>query len=324
MLKRVGSGAALIIFAYGFFHACNIIWPAPIFAQTNIPNTLPAPKIHGVKITSPTKFQQVPVGSNLLISGTSKANSTSSCKVSVIVDGIRPYQQAVPTSGPNDYSKWSFTLASKYTTIKQGENKITAKYFCKDNPKLVSFYSVNVTGVGSAIVSAPPSMQQRQHQAIAATGNNATPTVLHQASPTSKTLSISTDITRNPIIPGDKQNITISLHDALSNVKVVGAKLDGKVSSANGLTSKEFKNSTGVDGQVSYSWIIEKNAKPGLFIVRLNASAAGYDPKSATTAFEVYPNGGSSTVQHPGGAGTSKDHHGHSSSSDSVTRAPIP
>ena len=33
------------------------------------------------------------------------------------------------------------------TLIKQGTNEITAKFSCKPNPSLASFYSVNVTGV---------------------------------------------------------------------------------------------------------------------------------------------------------------------------------
>ena len=44
--------------------------------------------IAGVKITSPTKGQQVPVDRDLTISGISTDNSkTSDCKVSVIVNG---------------------------------------------------------------------------------------------------------------------------------------------------------------------------------------------------------------------------------------------
>lgn len=321
MLTQVRSIALLILFGYGVLLVSGAVWPSAIFAQTNMPNTTAPPKIHGVKITSPIKSQQFPVGSNLLISGTSKANSTSACQVSVIVDGIKPYQHAIPTSGPMDYTTWSFTLASKYATIKQGENKITAKYFCKDNPRLVSFYSVNVSGVGTTSISAPPIQQGQHQQPFAATGNNATPTVLPLAAPNAHTLLISTNINKNPIIPGDIQKITIAVHDAVSNAKVVGAKLDGLVAYTNALASKKFENNTDVNGQVSYSWTIEKIAKPGLFIVRLNASAAGYEPKSTTTAFEVSSGGGSSTVHHHIISGASKGHHSHSSSSSNITRA---
>ncbi len=106
-----------------------------------------------IKITSPTRGQQVPVGKDLTISGTSMDNSTSNnnCKVSVIVNNVKPYQSATAagTGGTADYSKWNFVLTPKYTTIKLGQNKITARYECSNNPASKSFSSVNVTGVQS-------------------------------------------------------------------------------------------------------------------------------------------------------------------------------
>ena len=104
---------------------------------------------HGVRITTPGKGQHVPSGTALKISGTSRDNATSDCHVDVIVNDVKPYQNASATGrgGPNDYSNWTFNLTSKYTLVKQGENKITAKFSCNPNPALASFYSVNVTGV---------------------------------------------------------------------------------------------------------------------------------------------------------------------------------
>jgi hypothetical protein len=104
---------------------------------------------HSVRITSPIKGQQVPVGIILTISGTSKDNATSDCHVNVIVNDEKPYQNAsaAGASGANDYSNWTFSITPTYTTIKEGENKITAKFSCNSNPGIASFYSVNVTGV---------------------------------------------------------------------------------------------------------------------------------------------------------------------------------
>jgi len=59
----------------------------------------------GVKITNPPKGQQVGIGKNLILSGTSSYNAASKCGVFVIVDGVRPYQKTTPEGG-NDYSKW--------------------------------------------------------------------------------------------------------------------------------------------------------------------------------------------------------------------------
>ena len=132
-----------------------------VYAQQSPSSTLPSstsmpssPSVAKVKITSPTKGQRVSVGKDLTISGTSSidnnANSNNNdCKVSVIANKVRPYQPATATgpSGAADYSKWKFVLTSKYTTIKPGPNRITAKYECANNAASTSFSSVNITGV---------------------------------------------------------------------------------------------------------------------------------------------------------------------------------
>jgi hypothetical protein len=138
-----------------------------VFAQSNqtnsssSPRSSPASPLHiaKIKITSPTRGQQVPVGKDLTISGTSIDNATSNCQVSVIANKVRPYQPTTATGngGAADYSKWNFVLTSKYTTIKPGQNRITAKYECVDNPDLTGFSSVNVTGVPASATTAATS-----------------------------------------------------------------------------------------------------------------------------------------------------------------------
>jgi hypothetical protein len=115
-----------------------------------------APKLHAVKITSPAKDEHIAIGKDLMIIGTSLDNATTNCQVFVIVNAVKPYQQATATGhhGATDYSTWNFFLTSKYTTIKEGPNRITAKYTCSDNPNLRSFYNVNVTGVKTATAAA--------------------------------------------------------------------------------------------------------------------------------------------------------------------------
>ena len=137
--------------------------PPPAAAPHSTPpsSPSPSPKLHAVKIISPTRGQQVPISKNLTVSGISTTignPATSHCQVSVIVNNIKPYQQAKGTGpgGAADYSKWNFVLTSKYTTIKPGPaNKITAKYLCSNNPK-ASFYSVNVTGVSAISTASAP------------------------------------------------------------------------------------------------------------------------------------------------------------------------
>jgi hypothetical protein len=138
-----------------------------------------------VKITSPSKGQQVQPG-GILVSGTSSANATTDCTVSVVINGMRPYQRAVSTGhgGANDYSNWTFTATQKYTVIKQGQNKITAKMSCPQNLNFTKFYSVNVTGVAGKA--------QQLANNTTTTGTGFPPSLPSVATPTNSTASSST------------------------------------------------------------------------------------------------------------------------------------
>ena len=146
-----------------------VVLPLIIVITTTVP--LQSAKAF-IKITSPLKNQTVPVGSNIQISGISNDNATSDCKVSIIVNGVKPYQPATPTGpgGAKDYSKWIFNISPQYTTIKGGQNKITAKSTCLNNNNPLPtgattngttnnttttnstsrHYSVNITGVAAS------------------------------------------------------------------------------------------------------------------------------------------------------------------------------
>jgi len=125
--------------------------PSPTISNSQTRTT---PDLHSVKISSPAKGQEVAVGKDLQISGSSADNTTThDCQVSVIVNDVKPYHNALPSGSggqANNYSKWSFNLTPAYTTIKQGQNKITAKYSCPSDPSLLDHTSVNVTGVVTA------------------------------------------------------------------------------------------------------------------------------------------------------------------------------
>lgn len=116
-----------------------------------------------VKITDPIKGQQIGIGKNLTLLGTSKYNATSNCQVFVIVDGMRPYQKTIPIgqAGSDDYSKWRYALDPTYAgSVKEGINRITAKLLCNTNPTtLTKFYSINITGVNETLL-------KQQHLAI--------------------------------------------------------------------------------------------------------------------------------------------------------------
>lgn len=127
--------------------------PSNITTTSQGNTTAPAPFVaHGVRITSPAKGQQVPIGT-LTVTGISKDNPAINCHVFVIVNSVKPYQNAAAAGpgGASDYSKWNFMVTSKYTPIKEGVNRITAKFSCSSNPDVASYYSVNATGTRALV-----------------------------------------------------------------------------------------------------------------------------------------------------------------------------
>jgi hypothetical protein len=82
-----------------------------------------------VHIVSPEKEEAVPAGSSLKVSGNSDDNLQFNCKVLIIVNDKRPYQETIPVR-PEDYSKWTFVVTPQYTEIQEGINTITSKATC--------------------------------------------------------------------------------------------------------------------------------------------------------------------------------------------------
>jgi hypothetical protein len=173
----------------------------------------------GVKITSPSNDEKVGIGNNtsFKVTGSSTDNTNADCKVSVILNNVKPYQEAVPTGpgGKGDYSIWNFVLTPSYNaTIKEGTNKITSKLSCP-NPNenasydLVTHYSVFFAGVDSSISRTSPSVntsvsQQEQQEAQ----QKLSPSIATLASPSQDNETI--------IQPSDS---TRSDDDAVSNAE---------------------------------------------------------------------------------------------------------
>ena len=268
----------------------------------------PSQKIHVVKITSPAKGQQVVAGKNLIVSGTSVDNTTSDCGVSVIVNGVKPYRLASAngSAGPKDYSKWNFTLTPAYTSIKQGQNKITAKFSCTNDPNLISHSSVNVTGVGTSL--APIATQQKQQYSgknstttnvnTTSTGNANSPVTSSASSPSnvpntnnstnsSSTMSVSIHLAKKSIQPGDKQSVIIKVIDFNSTSPLVGASVLGRVTDPSGGPFKKFDGTTDDTGKSSYSWTVSQGDTPGKYKTIVEVSAHGYKNNTASKTFQV-------------------------------------
>ena len=100
-----------------------------------------------VKITAPNKGQQLPVGKDIKVSGTSIDNATTTCSVLLNLNGVRPNQNAVAAgpNGSNDYSKWNALLTSKYSSVKEGNNRINARINCSDIKGLAGHFNVRTS-----------------------------------------------------------------------------------------------------------------------------------------------------------------------------------
>jgi hypothetical protein len=268
-------------------------------------------KIHIVKITSPAKAQQVAAGKNLMVSGTSVDNTTSDCNVSVIVNGVKPYRLASANgdAGHKDYSKWNFTLTPAYTIIKQGQNKITAKFSCTNDPNLISHSSVNVTGVGTSLSSIATHQAQQNAsknsttQNVNTTTSNAIsavtssfssphPNVAHvnnNKTNSSSTLSVSIHLAKKSVHPGDQQGVVIKVTDANSTFPVVGASVLGRVTDPSGGSFKKLAGTTDDTGKSSYSWTVSQGDTTGKYKAIIEVSAQGYKNNTASKTFQVIP-----------------------------------
>ncbi|MGA9744386.1 MAG: hypothetical protein WBQ16_07200 [Nitrososphaeraceae archaeon] len=259
-----------------------------------------------VKIVSPVEGQQVPIGEEMIASGESSDDISKDCTVSVIVNNIKPYHTASATgaSGPEDYSKWSFTLSSNYTDIIEGRNRITAKLSCSESTR---WYSVNAIGVRTGQASAstnvssnftpsvlsainktgtltPQPEQQESLTPPSSSGVNSRPAASGE---NTKTMSVIFDILNNPVSRGSDQNITITVSDAASNESIAGATITGKLLYPGDNYVKDFSGTTDSNGQFAYHWTIGENGDAGELTIEAQVAASGYDSQQARSAFQI-------------------------------------
>ena len=134
------------------------------FSQGSQPLVFESPQLESIKIDNIVPSQAVDLEKELMVAGQSSDNATKDCSVSVIVNSIQPYQNAVANGpgGPTDFSQWKFVLDEQYTQLKEGSNKITAKILCQTSP--ARWYSVVVFGVPNSNVTETVSPQPTEQQ----------------------------------------------------------------------------------------------------------------------------------------------------------------
>ena len=257
-----------------------------IFAQSST-KQLPFLTQESIKILGPVTTQNATVGKDLLISGQSSDDVVKNCSVSVIVNDIRPYQNAFArgTEGMDDFSRWEFALSNNYTHVIEGVNKITAKLLCESAP--TRWYSVFVNGIPnlSNVQIVPPqsSLIQSVERSNVSETNLSN---IEESGNNDSSLLVSILAQKNPIARGNIQNTTITVTDSAKR-PITNAEINGKLIYPGNNFEKEFVGKTDNNGKFIYSWTIGKKGDVGPLTVEVDASSQGYKSSFITSSFDV-------------------------------------
>ena len=258
-----------------------------IFAQSSTKQLPFLTQKESIKILGPVTTQNATVGKDLLISGQSSDDVVKNCSVSVIVNDIRPYQNAFArgTEGMDDFSRWEFALSNNYTHVIEGVNKITAKLLCESAP--TRWYSVFVNGIPnlSNVQIAPP--QSSQIQSVERSNVSETNlSNIEESGNNDSSLLVSILAQKNPIARGNIQNTTITVTDSAKR-PITNAEINGKLIYPGNNFEKEFVGKTDNNGKFIYSWTIGKKGDVGPLTVEVDASSQGYKSSFITSSFDV-------------------------------------
>ena len=258
-----------------------------IFAQSSAQQLPFFLQKESIKILSPVTTQNATVGKDLIISGQSSDDVVKDCSVSVIVNDIRPYQNAFArgTEGTDDFSRWEFALSNNYTHVIEGTNKITAKLLCESAP--TRWYSVFVNGIPnlSNVQIVPPqsSLIQSVERSNVSETNLSN---IEESGNNDNSLLVSILSQKNPIARGDIQNTTITVTDSAKR-PITNAEINGKLIYPGNNFEKEFVGKTDNNGKFIYSWTIGKKGDVGPLTVEVDASSQGYKSSFITSSFDV-------------------------------------
>ena len=258
-----------------------------IFAQSSAQQLPFFLQKESIKILSPVTTQNATVGKDLIISGQSSDDVVKNCSVSVIVNDIRPYQNAFArgTEGTDDFSRWEFALSNNYTHVIEGTNKITAKLLCESAP--TRWYSVFVNGIPnlSNVQIVPPQsslIQSLERSNVSETNLSN----IEESGNNDTSLLVSILSQKNPIARGDIQNTTITVTDSAKR-PITNAEINGKLIYPGNNFEKEFVGKTDYNGKFIYSWTIGKKGDVGPLTVEVDASSHGYQSSFITSSFDV-------------------------------------
>ena len=267
----------IIIFGYPGNHLT--------FSQNSTVPSFPIPT-ETIMIVKPITTQNVSSQDQLIISGQSSDNNLKNCSVTVIVNDVRPYQNAVAkgSGGATDFSEWEFVLHNNYTHINAGENKITSKLLCESaSPRWYSIFVNGVPNTSNEDVFSP--VQSEEQQNTPTTNLSGT----NEIDGNNNELLVSISPLKNPVERGDTQDATITVTDSGSRA-VANAQIDGKLIYPGNNYEKDFSGITDSQGKFVYSWIIGEKGDVGALSIEVEVSSQGFPPSSATGSFDIVDN----------------------------------
>lgn len=110
--------------------------PLPSYASTGVGDdagsSFSSSDPTDIEIVYPNNDQTASIDNDLEISGISNYDPSSVCHVSVIVNDVKPYRKTIPMGGnmKSEYSTWRYVIESDSDTIREGDNKVTARLLC--------------------------------------------------------------------------------------------------------------------------------------------------------------------------------------------------
>ncbi len=186
---QYGLIIGIVLFVFSLYSGNPLL-----FSQNSTQLPTSAIPTETINIVKPVATQNVSIGDELKISGQSSDNNLKNCSVSVIVNNLKPYQNAVAKGpgGSNDFSQWEFVLSNNYTHVINGQNKITSKLLCPT--ELTRWFSVVVNGVsGDSIQQEFSPVQENIHQNTPVTNSSAS----NDLSPAQENVQQNTPVTNS-------------------------------------------------------------------------------------------------------------------------------
>ena len=319
---QYGLIIGIVLFVFSLYSGNPLL-----FSQNSTQLPTSAIPTETINIVKPVATQNVSARDELKILGQSSDNKLKNCSVSVIVNNLKPYQNAVAKGpgGSNDFSQWEFVLSNNYTHVINGENKITSKLLCPT--ELTRWFSVVVNGVsGDSIQQEFSPVQDKVQQSTPVTNSSASNDLspaqenVKQSTPvtnssntdyidtTKSTGTNDIDTTKSTVTNNIDSNnngmlVSISVEKNpvgrgdrqnsiitvtdSSSLGIANAKIDGKLIYPGNNYEKKFNGITDSQGKFVYSWIIGKKGDVGPLSMEVEVSSQGFPPSSATSSFEI-------------------------------------